>query len=186
MMTKAKADFIFLGIISVLMQITVFQCVYLGYVPNLNTFLGCVGWLVVLIIRLNNKRFARQSVGWLLILGTFGVINFVIGSPMFSFGVNLSSVQIDTQGLNPLILLITIAWYMTNKDVIKKLWSDKFYGTAEEKQAQQQKMVDFYLQKFGDCRPDELAQIYKKINDYPYEARLAIKQIHLQQNPTVQ
>lgn len=92
------------------------------------------------------------------------------------FGIN-SSIPIETPGINPIILLIVIAYYIINKERINHMLSSFFKGTEEERSKEFQKTVDFYLHKFNACDKEELKGILENFNDYPDEAKIALRQI---------
>jgi len=175
---KAKSDFIFLGILGALIANTIIQSVLFGYQLSINNYLGFVSWSVVWFLRITHIRFGKYGTALLLIAGSFNVINFGIGRISLSFSIgNVSNLSAETIGLNPIILLILIAYYLVNKNSINRIVVNIFYGSAEEQQKKHQEKVNFYLKKFEGCNPVELEKVFDSINDYPQEAQIALNQI---------
>lgn len=179
---RAKADFIFLGILGALIVNAIINAVVFNYQLSINNYFGFICWLLALLLRILNFRFNRYCVGCLIILGTLNILNFGIGTAVISFSVgNIYDVKADGLGLNPIILFILIVYCFVNKKVINVIISELWNGSAKEQEDARQKNINFYLKKFEHCSADELECLLKKLNDYPVEAQIAIKKLTEQQ-----
>ncbi len=151
---------------------TVIQSILFQYELGLNNYLGFVGWAMVLVIRISNERPGRYGTALLLVLGTLSLLNFTIGTITMAFFIGPLGI-----GFNPVILIIMIAYYFVNKKPINQVLSKLTKGSAEERQTERQKLVDFYLHKFKTYDSSEFGIILKNFNEYPDEAQEAIKRI---------
>jgi|GEM_PF-827986 len=183
---KQKTDYIFFGLIGLLIVNTIIQSQLYDYVLSINNYLGFAFWTISLFLRLRNSRTKRYPLAFLLILGTLNVLNFGIGSVTLSFSIgNISDIPTERPGINPIILLVLIAYYLVNKKSINRILNNTFKGTEEEQRIEHQKTIDFYLKKFDACDEEEIKEILKNFNDYPNEAQIALRQIQSKNEPAL-
>ncbi|KQC01852.1 hypothetical protein [Pedobacter sp. Hv1] len=178
---KQKTDYIFFGLTGLLIASTLILSQLYGHVLTINNYLAFVAWPIALFLRMKTYQGKRYPLGIILLLALFNIINFEIGGFSMKFGIN-SSIPIETPGINPIILLIVVAYYIINKERINHIISNFFKGTEEERSKEFQKTVDFYLHKFNACEEEELKGILKNFNDYPDEAKIALRQIQANQS----
>ncbi|MES2652622.1 MAG: hypothetical protein V4663_12840 [Bacteroidota bacterium] len=173
---KQKTDYIFFGLTGLLIASALILSQLYDYVLSINNYLAFVAWPIALFSRLKVYKGRRYPLGVILLFSLFNIINFGIGAVSMKFGIN-SSIPIETPGINPIILLIVIVYYIINKKRINNILSNFFKGTEEERRKEFQKTVDFYLNKFNSCNEEELKGILENFNDYPDEAKIALRQI---------
>ena len=126
------SDFIFLGIIGLLIINTVVQSVVFGYRLNINNYPGFLSWTVVMVLMFTRFRYRRYGPAILLILGALSIFNFGISGISISAGIgDISNAGFQTPGLD---LLILIAYRLVNKKAIGQIIETAFRGTAEEHQ----------------------------------------------------
>lgn len=171
-----KTDYIFFGLTGALIVSTLIISQLYGHLLSINNYLAFIAWPIALFLRFKVYKGRRYPLGIILLLSLFNIINFGIGTISMKFGIN-SSVPIETPGINPIILLLIIVYYLINKKRIKSILGDFFKGTDEERREEFQKMVNFYVHKFESCDDDELKRILENFNDYPDEAKVALRQI---------
>jgi hypothetical protein len=175
---KAKFDFLFLGILGLLIGNTIIHSYLFNYLLSINNYLGFGSWVIVLVLRLVNTRLGRYGTALLLILGTLNILNFGLGTVSLSFSIgNIDQIPTEPVGLDPVILLILIIYYFTNKKTVNRILSDIFYGNSKEQIQERQKKVEFYLEKFENYNSVEFDKILQSLKDYPIEAQIAIKEI---------
>ena len=175
---KEKSDFLFLGLLGLLIANTITQSIAFGYILSLNNYLGFVTWGLALVLRLGHFKRKRYALAFLLILGTLNVSNFGLGMMSMSFSIgHISNAPAEPIGLNPIILLMLIGYYFVNMRSINRLLSNAIKGSEEERKVDHQKIVDFYLRKFNECDDSEFEKVYRNFNEYPPEAQTALKQI---------
>ncbi|NEU06841.1 hypothetical protein GZH53_00820 [Flavihumibacter sp. R14] len=173
---KGKFDYIFLGVLGLLLANAVIQSYLYQYLLSINNYLAVIAWVIALTLRLGTSRYRRQAIGWLLILGTLNVLSFTLGRITISIG-NISDTGVEAISLNPIILAISIAYYLTNKTAVNRILTNVFQGTKDEQEKERDKQVHFYLNKFSECDSQELDTLLKNFDDYPPEAQTALKQI---------
>jgi hypothetical protein len=174
---KAKIDYAFLGLLGVLMAIAVVDVLTSDYIFNISNYFGFAGWTIALVLRIVKPRLGRYAIAWLIALGTLNMLSFELVRTSVSFGFG----SFSTIGINPQMLLILVAFYLINRKSINSKIAQTFKGSAEEQEAKRQKMVDFYTDKFKDLDKPEFEEIFNKIDSYPDEAQIALKQIRSQQ-----
>lgn len=171
---KQKTDYIFFGLTGLLIASALILSQQYNYVISINNYLAFFAWPIAMFFRIYKSK--RYPLGVILLLALFNIINFGIGKVSMKFGIH-SSIPIETLGINPIILLITASYYFVNKRRIDNILSNFFKGTEEERREEFQKRVDFYLNKFSSCNEEELKGILENFNDYPDEAKMALRQI---------
>ncbi|MBB2144420.1 hypothetical protein GM921_02910 [Pedobacter sp. LMG 31464] len=177
---KQKTDYIFFGLTGLIIVNTIIQSQLYNYALSINNYLSFVAWPIALFLRLKNYKVRRYPLAFLLILATINIFNFGLGAMKLSFSIgDISSIPAERPGVNPIILLILIAYYFVNKKSINRILNNTFRGTPEERKVEYQKTVDFYLNKFNSCNKEELKDILKDFNDYPEPAKIALRQIQL-------
>ena len=155
--------------------ITIAQALLQNLVLTINNYLAFIALPTALFLRFKLQKRKRFPLGIILLLSLFNIINFG-GTISMTFGVN-SSIPIETPSINPIILLIVIAYYLVNKKTIGITLSNFFKGTEEEKRKEFQNTVDLYFKKFNSFDEEELKKALENFNDYPDEAKIALRQI---------
>jgi hypothetical protein len=171
---KQKTDYIFFGLTGLLIASALILSQRYDYVLSINNYLAFFAWPIALFFRVYKSK--RYPLGIILLLALFNIINFGIGTISMKFGIH-SSIPVETPGINPIILLVVVVYYFVNKRQINNILSNFFKGTDEERREEFQKRVDFYLDKFNSCHEEELKGILENFNDYPDEAKTALRQI---------
>lgn len=172
---KGKSDYLFLSVLGLLIANTVTQHFLDRYVLTINNYFGFIAWGAAFILRLGRSKYRRLGLGWLLILGALNLLSFTIGKVAVSVG-NISN-SAEAIGLNPIILVILIAYYFVNKASINRILSRVFIGTREEQEQERNRQVEFYFTKFSNCEQEELDEIFQRFDDYPTEAKVALNRI---------
>ena len=173
---KQKTDFIFFGLTGLLIASTIILSQLYDYELSVNNYLAFITWPTTLFLRLKIKKRKRYPLGIIIILALFNVVNFSIGSWTFKLGIN-SSVPIETPGINPIILIVAIAYYFVNKKAINNILSNFFKGTEQDRNEEYQKTVDFYVKRFSSCNEEELKGVLENYKDYPAPAQTALRQL---------
>ncbi|MFA4868866.1 MAG: hypothetical protein WC623_11735 [Pedobacter sp.] len=170
---KRKADFIFIAILGLLLANALVQFIMGHILLTLNDYLGILLWLITCMLRFTNHRYGRYALGILLALGIFDIASFGLGGISFSVGFG----SMKPIGFNPIVLLITVIYFLVNKTVIRQVLEMIVYPSAEEQQLKDKKQRDFYLRKFENCDDDELGIIFGNLEEYPVAAQHAIIEI---------
>lgn len=173
---KQKTDYIFFGILGLFIVITITLSLLQNFVLTINNYLAFIALPTAFFLRIKLQKRRHFPLGIILMLSLFNIINFGLGTMSMTFGVN-SSIPIETPSINPIILLIFVAYYLINKKTISIILSNFFKGTEDERRKEFQTTVDFYLKKFSSCEEDELKKALENFNDYPDEAKIALRQI---------
>lgn len=173
---KAKSDFIFIGILGLFIASTIALSLTYNYILSANNYLGFFCWAIAFILRLTHFKWKRYVLGFVIIFGTLNILNFGIGvaSATISYG---SPLPIEPVSINPVILIILIAYYFTNKPAINRVLSRAIKGTEEEQAKEHQKMVAFYSDKFKSSSEEELKEAFKNYLGYPEAAKVALDKI---------
>jgi hypothetical protein len=174
-MSKSKADIIFLVLIGLLLTNAFVQSYLYSYELSLNNYLGLILWVVVLISLLIKHKTRRLALAILIILGTFDVLSFSIGTRTIGFSIGDMSTHLI--GFDPIIFLVLIAWYLVNHKRINQIISTSLYGNTSEIEEERKKQVEFYLKKFKELDKPELTKVINDIDQYPSEAQTAIRMI---------
>lgn len=103
---KRKADFIFIGVLGLLLANTLIQFIVGNTVLTLNNYLGILFWLISIALRLTSHRYGRHVVAIMLLLGTLNLASFGIGNVSLSIGFG----SLVSPGVNPILLLILIIY----------------------------------------------------------------------------
>lgn len=170
---KGKSDYIFLGVLVLIAAISVNNIIVNDISFTATNYIAVIAWLIAIIMKLSKNKFARYTIGILIMLGTFNICNFLPGTTWMSIGFgNTPLLQ-----FNPVLFVILLTWYFVNKREIKEVYARRFKDSTEEEAAKYQKMVDFYIEKFSSCTSAELDTIYANIDAYPDEAKTALRKI---------
>lgn len=170
---KAKSDYIFLGLLGISLATTIIITISSDYTLTNFHYAAIAGWLTVLILRIFLPRTGRYTVGLLLLLGVFNVLNFFLIRTASSFGIG----DLSAAGIDPYLFCVLVVYYIVNKRAINRIISSIFRENDKERADKQQKLIDFYLSQFKNSTPDELERALNKIKDYPTEAQIAMQQI---------
>lgn len=165
---KAKSDYVFLSILGLLIANTVYTAITDGILLDFTNYLAFGCWLVAILVKLINNRFAKYVTGTLLILGTVNICNFLAGTTWISFGFIK---------FNPTLFIILLIWYFVNKRAVDGIVSSLVKGSPQEQADKHKKAVEFYTNKFKDCSDEELQVIYADFDNYPVEAQIALNNI---------
>lgn len=170
---KRKADFIFIGILGLLMANTIVQSIWQGNLLSINNYAGFALWAIAIILRFTKNRYRRFGLAALLLLGVLNITNLTIGS----ISLNAAYGDVESPEINPLMLLLLIIYLLINKTEVKKTFNGIFFPNAEEQQQDQQRQIDFYYRKFDACSKEELEKIIDNFGQYPVPAQLALDKL---------
>jgi hypothetical protein len=162
---RRKLDFLFLGVLGVIILFSVNMVVEDNYIISGYGYAGFISFLAVFILRLFTNKIGRYGLGIILIAGTLNCINFSVIRSMIPFGID------------PLIFLITTAYFIINKNSFSKILFTIIYGNQKERGNSYQKKVDFYFEKFSKYDGTEFEKIFKDFKEYPSEAQVALNKI---------
>ncbi|MDB5158532.1 MAG: hypothetical protein JWR50_3239 [Mucilaginibacter sp.] len=154
-----------------------------GSVIYLNNVLAAILLILGVILKVSNKEKGKFVVLLLLVLSTFGIINFVVATvARVGTPVSDSFAFIQYPGIDPITLLILIIYCIVNRNFFFECYSLLFHGSKQYQRSESDKKVEFYYKKFVESTNDELVGFYKMYNEYPVEAQVALKQIHEERN----
>ncbi len=172
-------DFVLLSIFSFFVGLGIYQFFIDGFIAYLNNILAAILLIYGIFLKIKNTDKSRFVVIVLLVLSTFGIINFVFATvarigdlPTNSFAF------IQYPGVDPITLLILIIYCVVNRTFFFECYHLLFHGSGEEQKLESEKQVEFYYKKFSTIKEDELESIFKIYNEYPIEAQMALKAIH--------
>jgi len=143
------------------------------YVLTWHHYASLAGLLIALLLKIVYNRAGRYATAAILILGTLNIFNFQLIKTTDSFAVG----SITLVAFEPYLSVLLIIYYFVNKTAINKVLRGVLRGSEKEQIDDHQKMVDFYLHKFGECTQAEFVQIFKNLNAYPEPAQEALKQL---------
>lgn len=174
---KAKIDYAFLGLLGLLLALLINQSVKFDYSLSLFNYLALIAWALTLAVRITKPALGRILVAWLIILATFNLFNFDTARSTFTVGFHGEKSDYTTPLMNPIMFLLLVIFYIINRKSVNRKLARFFKGSPEELSAKQQKMVQFYLDRFGNLPPEEFEVIYANIHSYPDEAQEALMQL---------
>jgi hypothetical protein len=176
---KTYLDFIFLGLIGLLICLSIFRYFNDNFLLTVNTYLGFLSWLVVVIIKLRYPDKSKFYLAGLLILSTLNIISFT--AEYWTFGSNnlieYNGIYFSFLSLNPLSFLLFIIYAIFNGYTIKDLFNRLLKKSEVEVEEEYEKLLKFYYEKFVSCSVEELEGINRNFKDYPMEAQKAIEMV---------
>jgi len=167
------SDFIFLGILGLMIISSIFRSLIFGYHPSITNYLGFISWTLAIILMFTRFRFQRYSLAILLALGTFRILNFGFWTASITFTIS----GFTTPGIDFLIFLILVAYTLVNRETISRVLLSALHGSPEEQQLKEEKEIAFYTRKFEKCTKEELEEVFSNYKDYPWAAKQAIDNI---------
>lgn len=176
--SKFNTDYIFLGLLGVLLCNTIYQHVINDIVLNLNNYLALAAWVLCFVLVLTKIGLAKYAIATLLLLGLFEVFNFMPGSTKLAIDIgDISNPDMNGIGFSPVVFLFCVAYYIANKTIVHQFFSKRLHDSDDQRFEKQNKMIAFYYNKFSCCSTDEFAVILTNYNDYPEEAKIAIDRV---------
>jgi hypothetical protein len=179
---KFKSDYIFLGILGLMIVNALYQFAFNHFVLTTNTYVGILGWAVTLFFALKDFRFSKYATAILLILGVLNILNFSVEAASTRIVFGDESPHFEWPGLNPITFLILIIYYIVNRKSINRILLNFIRGTEAEREEAFQKKVAGYLRNFEKFTPAELENMYKNVKEYPPEAQKAILTLYLKRS----
>ncbi|MFC7357096.1 hypothetical protein ACFQO1_05315 [Jejudonia soesokkakensis] len=137
---------------------------------NYRHYIGFTLILISTILYFQNRKWYTYIFGLTLLIGTVSLIDIFF----MTFGITIIFFQ-----FNPLLLILLIVFLMTNKGLIDKIFPEK--ETTEksiaEKNAEKEKRILNYEQKFQTKSESELKRIADENSDYVIEAKIASRNV---------
>jgi len=168
-------NIVYFTILSALLVNTFFG--YFDAVISLNNYLALAFCVIAIVHSLLKGRYSTLWLMVLLTLSLFNVINFTI--EIFKSGIYFGYAGSQFAGitLNPLMLLLLIAYLLINKKVIGKYYNQFFKANAKEIEEEREKKILFYYNQFVGDSDLSIQNVISKIDTYPIEAQIALKKI---------
>lgn len=95
-------------------------------------------------------------------------------------GTSVTFFHMGALKFNPLSFLLLVLYILINRKNFLSGVGKILYGSEQEKLNKRERDVLFYYTKFNDCTPDELDNTFKLFDQYPPEAKEALKRIHIE------
>jgi hypothetical protein len=169
MITKPQTDFIFLGLLGVLLGSTFIQAFLFSYVIDSHHYSALIAFIAVVALRFSSHRFKRYGIIFLLILGSASILNFT--TYKVTFGIKFGdAVSLVVDLLFSLLFLIYI--FINWKTVVIF-----FKGTEQEILSDRNRKIEHYRKVFAKCSDEELEKMKGDINEYPEEARVVLNEL---------
>jgi hypothetical protein len=136
--------------------------------------------MVFLCMSLPAKIYKLRIVQYILF---FVLVIFLFNAIRFSYTVVEGSVSrtyhySQFNGvINPIVFVILIVYSVVNIDALNHLYQIIIKGSETEQKDTENKKIEFYYNQFNSCSDEELTNIFKIYNDYPNEAKAALKRI---------
>ena len=178
-------DWIFLTLLGITLCLTFYRHYTNGYIISVNNVFAVFCFSGGVSTKLISRERGSYVVLILLLLATLNVINFTIGVSSVHFGIlgkDGDSISYQYPGIDPFFLLGLLIYWIINRKAVRQIWETLYYGSEKEQVIEVKSKVDFYYQKFKDCKEEELKQIFNMYNDYPSEAQCALRKIHEERN----
>ena len=172
-------DIFFLVLIGALFGLSGINHFNRGFILTINTYLGFLCWLLVVILKIRKPEKYQFFVAYLLIFSTLNVISFTAESIAFGLSrlVEYKGIFFTMISINPISFILVIIYFVGNSSILKQLYKKLFKPGDLEISDEYKKQVMFYYEKFNVLSIDEFEGIIKNLNDYPLEAQEAIKKI---------
>ncbi|MDB5135047.1 MAG: hypothetical protein JWP37_1650 [Mucilaginibacter sp.] len=164
-------DLVFLIVLGFLSVRAVYEHFQYGYVLSINNYLAFIVWIIAFAVLLVRPGKATILMLMAMFLSALNIINFT--SEIFKAGISNESNGFESLTVNPLALLLLVIYCLVNREAIKILLN----GSNAEKMREQDRMIDFYYKKFISCSKDELNKVFESFDEYPIEAKMALKKI---------
>lgn len=178
---KAKySDIVFLLFFGWLIGVTIFNHFNYSYVIPANNYAGFICWLLVISFKLKKYFKAEYGVLILLLLSTVNIISFTtatifLGSSFSGFW--FQGIYFAYPGINPLVILLSIIYYVVNWKFVNLLYKRLFNLSDEEFVKDYNRKVSFYYEKFSKYTVDDFNVVISDFKEYPLEAQEAINKI---------
>jgi len=175
-------DIVFMAFLGISLGIAIYMHFAGGYVLSVNYYIALALWAIVVISKI--IRFKKEFFGVfsLLLLAIIGVINFSV------YTINANTYHTDNgilysgPGFNIYLIFPVIIYGAINAKMVTGVIKTLFKGSEAEQQANTNKLIDFYYEKFSVCDKTELDELMAKFKDYPYEAQVALRRIGDERN----
>ena len=171
-MKVEKTDLFFLAILTLSSLVSLLLHFISGYVLSINDYAGFLFLAIILFFQYRGGKF-RSGIPVLLILGTFNILCFSYITFNSSLVHLTDDLTYNPPGFNPAFFLMLVVYGFINFNYLKTILG----GNRESGDADEDKMTDFYYNKFSDCDPAEFKDIAQRINMYPAEAQAAIRRL---------
>jgi hypothetical protein len=127
-------DIGFLLVIGVLLGISVISHFTIGYTLKVNLFLGIIGWLVAVFLKIRKHKSRGILVICLLTLWTFNIVSFTYSNIAFGkSGIyEYNGIYYSFPGINPLALLFQIVYSIVNYSISKQFFKSVFGRSDDE------------------------------------------------------
>ncbi|GAB2988066.1 hypothetical protein GCM10027049_30560 [Mucilaginibacter puniceus] len=174
MSKKAKhIDSIYLAILVCISLISIYRYLNDDYTLSVNNYAAFILLICVINYKVAFPNKGKYLVLGLLALSTLNIINFTIEVFRVKVGVINEGANFDGIGFNLILFVLLISYSIINKDIIKSIFS---YTNAEAAD-NENKMIAFYYEKFMKTDDDTFDTALSNINEYPYEAQIALRKI---------
>ena len=174
---KKRHDYLTLSLVFVLFIIIVREF-YLDFVDRNSVSLDDILAFLLLIfgVRLIFTRLktGQYIVLFLILLSLGGLITGFIILDDSHYSSGRSSVQIGTLlSFNPFAFLLLIFYCLINREGLK----NTFRGSENERGEAVQKKIHFYYNMFNSVTKNEFDEAFRKLDEYPEEAKVALNRI---------
>lgn len=183
MKTNRITDIIIQVVLGLFIAFSIYNHFAQNTVLYINNYLAFFCWVVSVIFIVSKNRYSL--VLFELVISLFNIINFNSATYKFGFVLDTGFAKYEPISVNPIILILLVAYIIVNRVFIKYLLDKALYGSEEDRIIAREKSINFYRNKFNDWGDFELNRALTIINDYPEEAQLVIRERETDRKKTV-
>lgn len=168
-------EFLIILLLYFLVFISILVISFSDYTFSYKIYLGIISLIITSVLYFLNKKVYKIGLGIILVLGVINFIEFFFLSLGFSFGI----IDVISISINPLILILLIAYYFIFKDFVLTVIgpSTKEKIKMEKANEKNQEILDeHYKEVYALKSTSELEKILIDTK-YTIEAKKAAKDI---------
>ena len=173
-------DLCFSALLGILVGICLYRHFVYNLIFNVRNYLAFLSLVLLTVFLISKPNSKKNFLFWLLVLSTFQLTDFSIGTSIFSMGIkdgNSLSIWFD-----PIVFILLVSYSLICRDMVVGMIRNFFSGSEQDQEEEKQKLIKFYYDKFIGLDTNQLAEIYKNYNEYPVEAQISLAKIKKEAN----
>ncbi len=172
-MKKTLETIIFIALIASTLTSLIISLVT-DTIVNINFYVGFVGVLIALGLRIKSVKVSNYILGIILILGTFNIVEFSYIHDELSFSI----FGFNTFGINIISLLLLFLFSVANKEIIQSIAGNSNNETAKEQRIKMdESYIESFMQKNEEKSIDELQEIINNPEKYVKQLVIAAERL---------
>lgn len=170
-------DIVFLLLLSMSLVISIVRHFIDGYILTINLYLGVIGLLISILLKIKEYKEAEIFLICLLTLSAFNIVSFTVENIAFGKSTiyNAGIFYFSSPGINPLFLFVLVVYSLIGYGSSKNFFKNVFGLSDNDVDEEYKKTAEIYYKLFNACTVEELDFALKNIKEYPHAAQESLK-----------